>query len=92
MSRSFVARSSSPMEPRTALDAHFAALRAQEAQHMPDGSCLGQHRELNPRVRAILFDWLMEICSEFRFFRETYYLAISIFDRFLSRVRDPGVG
>lgn len=34
-------------------------------------------------MRGILLDWLMEVAGEYRFKRETYYLAISHIDRYL---------
>ena len=35
-------------------------------------------------MRAILYDWLMEVCNEFTLKRETYYLATYYIDRFLA--------
>jgi cyclin E len=34
-------------------------------------------------MRAVLLDWVMEVCSEFTLKRETYHLAVSYIDRFL---------
>ena len=46
------------------------------------------HRGLHPEVtwmmRAILFDWMMEVASEFSLKRETYFYATNFVDRFLS--------
>lgn len=45
-----------------------------------------RHPNLTPRMRAILFDWLMEVCDVYKLRRVTYYLAIDYVDRYLSRV------
>ena len=43
---------------------------------------------LSPLMRAILFDWMMEVSYSFRLRRETYYLAVLAVDRYLSVVAD----
>ena len=35
-------------------------------------------------MRAILVDWMIEVCMEFSLRRESFYLALSLVDRFLS--------
>lgn len=47
-----------------------------------------QHPGLQPRMRAILLDWLIEVCEVYKLHRETYYLAIDYIDRFLSRKKE----
>ncbi|XP_046395223.1 G1/S-specific cyclin-E1 isoform X2 [Ischnura elegans] len=42
------------------------------------------HPSLEPRMRSILLDWLMEVCEVYKLHRETYYLAQDFIDRFLS--------
>lgn len=37
-----------------------------------------------PRMRAILLDWIMEVCEVYHLRRVTYYLGVDYFDRFLS--------
>lgn len=39
-----------------------------------------------PRMRAILLDWIMEVCEVYRLRRVTYYLAVDYIDRYL-RIR-----
>lgn len=41
------------------------------------------HPELNERMRAILLDWLAEVCEDYSLHRETWYLAINYIDRYL---------
>lgn len=45
---------------------------------------LNKHQGLQPRMRAILLDWLNEVCGAYNFHRETYYLALDYLDRYLS--------
>lgn len=45
---------------------------------------LNQHPSLQSRMRAILFDWLTEVCEVYRLHRETYYKAIDYIDRYLT--------
>ncbi len=42
--------------------------------------------QINWTMRAILFDWMMEVCMEFGLKRETYHYAINYVDRYLSAV------
>ncbi|GJQ67392.1 hypothetical protein Trydic_g5086 [Trypoxylus dichotomus] len=37
-----------------------------------------------PRMRAILLDWIMEVCEVYRLRRTTYYLAVDYIDRYLT--------
>lgn len=45
---------------------------------------LQKHQGLQPRMRAILLDWLNEVCEVYKLHRETYYLALDYLDRYLS--------
>lgn len=45
---------------------------------------LAKHQGLQPRMRAILLDWLNEVCEVYKLHRETYYLALDYLDRYLS--------
>ncbi|XP_055683938.1 G1/S-specific cyclin-E isoform X1 [Lutzomyia longipalpis] len=46
---------------------------------------LTKHPGLMPRMRAILLDWLIEVCDVHKLKRETYSLAMDYIDRYLSR-------
>merc|ERR1712042_209169 len=50
---------------------------------------LSRHPALQPRMRAILLDWLIEVCEVYRLHRETFYLAVDFIDRFLGITADP---
>uniref|UniRef100_A0A182W6W7 Uncharacterized protein n=1 Tax=Anopheles minimus TaxID=112268 RepID=A0A182W6W7_9DIPT len=47
-----------------------------------------KHPGLQPRMRAILLDWLNEVCEVYKLHRETYYLAVDYIDRYLSHQKD----
>nr|CCI61376.1 CyclinB protein 2 [Platynereis dumerilii] len=40
-------------------------------------------REINGRMRSILYDWLVQVHLRFHLLQETLYLTVSIIDRFL---------
>ncbi len=39
-------------------------------------------------MRAILLDWMMEVCMEFMMKREIFYLSMNYVDRYLTMVHD----
>jgi cyclin E len=42
------------------------------------------HPVLSPQMRAILIDWMMDVCEAYKMHRETLYLAIDYLDRYLA--------
>ncbi|CAN6461295.1 unnamed protein product [Victoria cruziana] len=40
--------------------------------------------DISPAMRAILVDWLVEVCEEYRLVPDTLFLTVSYIDRFLS--------
>lgn len=51
-----------------------------------DPKMLELHKGLHLRMRAILLDWLIEVCEVYKLHRDTYYLAVDYLDRYLSNV------
>lgn len=49
-----------------------------------DETFLTRHPALQAKMRAILLDWLIEVCEVYRLHRDTYYLALDFVDRFLA--------
>ncbi|XP_036391501.1 G1/S-specific cyclin-E1 [Megalops cyprinoides] len=49
-----------------------------------DVNFMERHPQLQPKMRAILLDWLMEVCEVYKLHRETFYLAHDFFDRFMA--------
>ncbi|MBN3314357.1 CCNE2 protein, partial [Atractosteus spatula] len=54
-----------------------------ELKYVHDKSFLHQHPRLQPKMRAILLDWLLEVSEVYTLHRETFYLAQDFFDRFM---------
>ncbi|XP_026319827.1 G1/S-specific cyclin-E [Hyposmocoma kahamanoa] len=46
------------------------------------------HPSLQPRMRAILLDWLNEVCEVYKLHRETFHLTVDYVDRYLSNTVD----
>ena len=46
-------------------------------------SLLSRHPDLQPKMRSILLDWLVEVCEVYKMHRETFYLALDFTDRYL---------
>lgn len=53
-----------------------------------DVNMFDNHPNLQPRMRAILLDWIIEVCEVYKLHRETYYLTIDYLDRYLSAKSD----
>lgn len=53
-----------------------------------DTCVMDRHPRLQPKMRAILLDWLMEVGEVYKLHRETFYLAQDYFDRFMATQTD----
>ncbi|XP_028295917.1 G1/S-specific cyclin-E1 [Gouania willdenowi] len=53
-----------------------------------DVHMMEKHPHLQPKMRAILLDWLMEVSEVYKLHRETYHLAQDYFDRFMATQRN----
>lgn len=40
-------------------------------------------RDVFPKMRSVLIDWINEVHLQYRFAQETFHMAVSIIDRFL---------
>ncbi len=63
----------------------FEYLHELELKTLPDANYLQMQRNLRPKMRSILVDWLVEVHLKFKLLPETLYLAVNIMDRFLSK-------
>lgn len=54
-----------------------------EQHYIRNPNVFDRHPTLQPRMRTILLDWLIEVCEVYRLHRETFYLATDFLDRFL---------
>ncbi|KAI3823733.1 hypothetical protein L1987_05173 [Smallanthus sonchifolius] len=43
-------------------------------------------RDITQEMRGILIDWLVEVCEEYRLGVETFYLTVTLIDRYLSKM------
>lgn len=59
-----------------------------EQMYLRDQHLLQRHPLLQPKMRAILLDWLMEVCEVYKLHRETFYLAQDFFDRYMATQHD----
>ncbi|XP_076322395.1 G1/S-specific cyclin-E1-like isoform X2 [Tachypleus tridentatus] len=55
-----------------------------DAVYLRDSKLLSRHPDLQARMRAILLDWLIEVCEVYRLHRESFYLAQDFIDRYLA--------
>ncbi|CAN6486938.1 unnamed protein product [Victoria cruziana] len=63
----------------------YAYLREAELKRKPSHSYMSMvQQDISPAMRAILIDWLVEVCEEYRLVPDTLYLAVYYIDRFLS--------
>jgi len=62
----------------------WQAMRRKELKYCHDPHYLRRHSNIEPQMRAILLDWLVEISYAYRLHRETWHLALEYMDRFMS--------
>ncbi|XP_042479293.1 cyclin-A1-4-like isoform X2 [Macadamia integrifolia] len=63
----------------------YKHLRASETKKRPSTSFMEEvQKDINPSMRAILIDWLVEVAEEYRLVPDTLYLTINYIDRYLS--------
>ena len=56
-----------------------------EVLYTPDWDYIERiQSDISPLMRAILLDWMMEVCNEFTLKRETFFYSVNYVDRFLS--------
>jgi hypothetical protein len=55
-----------------------------EAEYNPNPDYLEMQSNLKTDYRAVLVDWLMELCEEFAFKRDTFHYTVNYIDRYLS--------
>lgn len=65
----------------------FAHLRESEALRRPDTTYMESvQTDINPVMRSILVDWLVEVGQEYRLTSDTLFLSVALVDRYLSLV------
>ncbi|KAJ6797188.1 putative cyclin-A1-1 [Iris pallida] len=60
-------------------------LRATETKKRPSTDFMERvQKDINPSMRSILIDWLVEVAEEYRLVPDTLYLTVNYIDRYLS--------
>ncbi|XP_051920873.1 G1/S-specific cyclin-E2 [Hippocampus zosterae] len=59
-----------------------------ELKYVHDKNYMQRHHKLQPSMRAILLDWLLEVSEVYCLHRQTAYLAQDFFDRFMLTQED----
>ena len=62
----------------------WEVMRKKDSKYVHDPNYLKRHSSIEPQMRAILLDWLVEISNAYRLHRETFHLAIEYMDRFMT--------
>ncbi|ANB12062.1 B-type cyclin CLB2 [Sugiyamaella lignohabitans] len=68
----------------------FEFLYKSQYTYMPDADYVRNQTYFTWSMRDILVDWLGEVHTRFRLLPETLFLAVNIFDRYMSSVDVPG--
>lgn len=50
---------------------------------------LESQRDVLPKMRAVLVDWMNEVHQQYHFVQETFHMSISILDRYLQVSKSP---
>ncbi|KAK7067142.1 G1/S-specific cyclin-E1 [Halocaridina rubra] len=69
-------------------DEVWSLMCSKDRSYVRRSDYLSQHPSLQARMRAILLDWLTEVCEVHKLHRETYYLATDYIDRYLTASHD----
>ena len=65
---------------------YLLSLLNKELEYMPNPYYLQTMQpQITISMRMVLYDWMMEVCSELTLKRETFHLAVNFCDRYLSR-------
>ena len=63
---------------------YYYSLEANLKEYYPDFDYFDRMQpHVTQYMRAVLLDWMMEVCSEFMLKRETFHMAVNHLDRFL---------
>lgn len=61
----------------------YAYLYDLEIQYAIGKNHLDGQRDVFPKMRAVLMDWINEVHLQYHFVQETFHMAVSIIDRYL---------
>ncbi|XP_029369666.1 G1/S-specific cyclin-E2-like [Echeneis naucrates] len=72
-----------PLLGRSSFEDVCSKMVSKEQNYRHSKSFLQKHPMLQPRMRSILLDWLIEVSEAYKLHRQTFYLAQDYFDRFM---------
>lgn len=79
-----VAKRAPPSVTRSSIDAYRSELQIKSKVYEIDASLIYENQtEVKPIVRAIMVDWILQVCSELRLQRETFYKAMYFVDKYM---------
>jgi hypothetical protein len=65
----------------------YEYLRECETRSLVDHDYMSRQNDINPKMRVILNDWLVEVHLKFKLRQETLYLCFQLIDRFLEHTQ-----
>ncbi|CAM9352045.1 unnamed protein product [Discosporangium mesarthrocarpum] len=68
--------------------AHLRNLRDLEERYAADPTYMEGQNSIVPACRAVLVDWMVDLCTESTLRWKTFHMAVNYLDRFLSIVED----
>ena len=63
----------------------FKNLLKEEKRYIPTAGYMKNQVDINYKMRAILVDWLVDVCLKFKLIPETLFLTVNLIDRYLER-------
>nr|CAB3228912.1 G1/S-specific cyclin-E1 [Phallusia mammillata] len=69
-------------------DELWKSMVCKEPAYERHSTYMDKHADLQPRMRSILLDWIMEVCEVYALHRETFYLAVDYIDRYLTNTKN----
>lgn len=63
----------------------YEYFRENEHVNRPSSAYMSKQPDINPKMRSILINWMVDVHLKFRFLPETLYLTVNIMDRFLCK-------
>ncbi|XP_077244422.1 cyclin b3;1 isoform X2 [Tasmannia lanceolata] len=77
---------SNPLEVAEYVDDIYQYYWVLEAQNPSLANYMSIQTEINPRMRGILINWLVEVHLKFELMQETLFLMVELFDRFIAMI------
>ena len=84
-SENYLNNNSNPQKVPEYLEEICTYLKEIEPKHFNGIDYMKYQKDINEKMRAILFDWLVDVHLKFKLLPETLFLTIQIVDRFLCK-------